>query len=227
MPRPDPAPLVGRKGELDFLSKTLDNAAKGAGGSVFIVGEGGIGKTRLATAAADLAAKEGWNVAIGRSYPVETGVPYALFSDALLPFVRAFDPATLAVLTRGAPELRYLIPRSRGQQPRARFGATLRDQGTAAGNSPSFYHDSTRTAAVLVIGTCTGEPRAGAAPFRSAQNREPADRLLGTYSKPSGTPTQFCAAPSNVVPGTSRETLDPIGEEEVEEIVEQCVSTRL
>src|SRR6266568_8514781 len=101
MRRPDEAPLVGRSGELALLSKTMDEAAKGAGRSVFIVGEGGIGKTRLAIAAADRALKRGWSVAVGRAYPVETGVPYALFSDALLPLVRNFEPATLSVLTRG------------------------------------------------------------------------------------------------------------------------------
>ncbi|HYS69150.1 MAG TPA: ATP-binding protein, partial [Gemmatimonadaceae bacterium] len=72
------APLVGRSTELALLSKTMDEATKGSGRSVFVVGEGGIGKTRLVTAAADRALKRGWQVAIGRAYPVETGVPYAL-----------------------------------------------------------------------------------------------------------------------------------------------------
>ena len=75
MPRPDEAPLFGRTAEIALLSKALDDATQGAGRSVFIVGEGGIGKTRLATAAAGLAAKRGWSVAVGRAYPVETGVP--------------------------------------------------------------------------------------------------------------------------------------------------------
>src|SRR6476469_6854547 len=111
MPRPDAAPLVGRNAELNQLSKTLDEAGKGAGRSVFIVGEGGIGKTRLAEAVTERASKRGYSVAIGRAYPVETGVPYALFSDALLPTLRALDPATLAILTRGgAAELAYLFP---------------------------------------------------------------------------------------------------------------------
>ncbi|HEY6089324.1 MAG TPA: AAA family ATPase [Gemmatimonadaceae bacterium] len=111
MPRPDVAPLVGRSAELDLLSKMIDDAAKGAGRSVFIVGEGGIGKTRLATAAAERAAKRGWSVAVGRAYPVETGVPYALFSDALSPIVHALEPSTLSVLTRGgAAELGYMFP---------------------------------------------------------------------------------------------------------------------
>ena len=129
MPRPDVAPLVGRSADLAFLSKTLDEAAKGAGRSVFIVGEGGIGKTRLATAVAEFAAKRGWSVAVGRSYPVETGVPYALFSDALLPLVRNFEPSTLSVLTRGgAAELGYVFPN---------LGASADRERAAAGAEPS------------------------------------------------------------------------------------------
>ena len=129
MRRPDEAPLVGRSAELALLSKTTDEAAKGAGRSVFIVGEGGIGKTRLAAAAAERAAKRGWNVAVGRAYPVETGVPYALFSDALLPLVRKLDASTLTVLTRGgAADFGQLFPN---------LGTTAERDRTAAGADPS------------------------------------------------------------------------------------------
>jgi len=94
-----------------LLLRTLDDAAGGAGHTVFISGEGGVGKTRLATAVADAAEKRGWSVALGRSYPVETGVPYALFSDALLPLIRKLEPSSLAVLSRGGTaELTYLFP---------------------------------------------------------------------------------------------------------------------
>jgi DNA-binding CsgD family transcriptional regulator/tetratricopeptide (TPR) repeat protein len=111
MPRPDEAPLVGRAAELALLTKTTEEAARGSGRSVFIVGEGGIGKTRLAAAAAERAAKRGWSVVIGRAYPVETGVPYALFSDALLPLVQKMDPGALSILTRGASaDFGYLFP---------------------------------------------------------------------------------------------------------------------
>src|SRR6266480_2198286 len=104
-------PFVGRNAELSLLSNAMDEAAKGSGRSVFIVGEGGIGKTRLAAAAAERAARKGWSVAVGRAYPVETGVPYALFSDALRPMVTKLEPATLSLLTRGgASEFGYLFP---------------------------------------------------------------------------------------------------------------------
>ena len=129
MPRPDEAPLVGRSAELALLSKTIDEAAKGSGRSVFIVGEGGIGKTRLAAAAAERAARRGWTVVTGRAYPVETGVPYALFSDALLPLVQNMEPAALSILTRGASaDFGYLFP-NLGR-------ATDRERG-AAGADPS------------------------------------------------------------------------------------------
>lgn len=111
MLRLNETPLLGRSAELSLLAKTTDEAAAGAGRTVFIVGEGGIGKTRLATAVAERAAKRGWNVAVGRAYPVETGVPYALFADALLPLVRKLDPATMTVLTRGgAADFAHLFP---------------------------------------------------------------------------------------------------------------------
>ena len=106
-----PLPLVGRATELAMLASLLDAADKGRGTTHFLEGEGGQGKTRLALATAERATKRGWTVAIGRAYPVEAGVPYALFTDALLPVLRALDPSALSVLTRGAvSELSSLFP---------------------------------------------------------------------------------------------------------------------
>jgi len=104
-----PLPLVGRSTELAMLSGLLDAAEKGRGTTLFLEGEGGQGKTRLALATGERAAKHGWLVAIGRAYPVEVGVPYALFADALLPVLRTLDAAALSVLTRGA-DLSHVFP---------------------------------------------------------------------------------------------------------------------
>ena len=104
-------PLVGRTADLSALGALLDAGEARRGGSVFLTGEGGVGKTRLAKALGDQAVRRGWKVAVGRAYPVEAGVPYALFSDALLPILRQLDPATLSVMTRGgSAELAYLFP---------------------------------------------------------------------------------------------------------------------
>lgn len=96
-----PLPLVGREGELAALAAWLGAAAAGHGGATIVAGAGGVGKTRLVAAAGARAAREGWTVAVGRAYPVETGVPYAVFADALAPVLRATPAAALAVLTRG------------------------------------------------------------------------------------------------------------------------------
>jgi DNA-binding CsgD family transcriptional regulator len=104
-------PLVGRENELALLTSALTDAEAGAGRTIFLSGEGGIGKTRVASAAAEWAEANGWNVVLGRAYAVETGIPYALFSDALLPSLKKLEPSTLTVLTRGsASELAYLFP---------------------------------------------------------------------------------------------------------------------
>ncbi len=79
--------------------------------TVFVVGESGIGKTHLVEALVEHAAQRGFTVAIGRAYPVETGVPYAVFSDALLPLLRGVEPSVLTLLTRGGTaELVQLFP---------------------------------------------------------------------------------------------------------------------
>jgi len=93
---------------------------------VFLAGESGIGKTRVASAAAESAVDKGWNVALGRAYAVETGIPYALFSDALLPSLKKLESGTLSVLSRGGTaELAYLFPAlgAGGERERVTAGA--------------------------------------------------------------------------------------------------------
>lgn len=104
-------PLIGRGEELARLTRALDDAERGSPSTIFIAGEGGIGKTRLADTIVSEATRRKWTTAVGRAFPVETGVPYALFADALLPTLKAMDAATLAVMSRGGEaELARLFP---------------------------------------------------------------------------------------------------------------------
>jgi DNA-binding CsgD family transcriptional regulator/tetratricopeptide (TPR) repeat protein len=231
MPRPDPAPLVGRKGELDFLSKTLDKAAKGAGRSVFIVGEGGIGKTRLAMAAADLAARQGWSVAIGRSYPVETGVPYALFSDALLPLVRSFDPATLSVLSRGgATELGYVFPSLGASPDRAHASAGADPSEIKARLLWTFTQFLGRLAAkqplFIVLENLQWADASSLELLHFVARQLEGQRivLLGTYIEAERDTNLVLRSTEQSLTGLGCldvRKLDPLEEGEVEEIVEQ------
>ncbi len=124
------APLVGRDREMSLIATVLRDSRDGSGSTLIVSGEGGVGKTRLLAEAASRARSDGWNVVIGRSYAVETGIPYALFSDALLPSIRSLDAGALAVLTRGgAAELAYLFPAlgSSGDRERAATGMDASD----------------------------------------------------------------------------------------------------
>jgi len=105
-----PLPLVGRTAELAMLRRVLEEATSSRGRTVVLHGEPGIGKTRLVQETVELAGARGWTTAIGRAYPVETGMPYAPFADALVPLLQRYDRAALATLTRGGGELAQLFP---------------------------------------------------------------------------------------------------------------------
>ena len=108
-------PLVGRTEELGFLGNALANAGSGAGGAVFLRGTTGIGKSRLAVAAAEEANRLGFLTVRGQAYKVETGIPYGLWSNAFLPVLREMDASALSVLTRGGEEeLARVVPALRG-----------------------------------------------------------------------------------------------------------------
>ncbi|MGE0159532.1 MAG: helix-turn-helix transcriptional regulator [Gemmatimonadales bacterium] len=102
---------MGRTRELAALEGLLESGRDGGTSVVIVSGEGGVGKSRLAWELGVRAERRGWKVAYGRAFPVESGIPYALFSDAFLPILRELDPDALTLLTRGgAEELRYLFP---------------------------------------------------------------------------------------------------------------------
>jgi len=109
-PLTDLLPLVGRAPELAALEALLESPDR-AVSTVLLSGEGGSGKSRVAVELAGRALRRGMVVARGRAYPVERGVPYALFADAFLPILKDMDPETLTVLSRGGEgKLRYLFP---------------------------------------------------------------------------------------------------------------------
>ncbi|MBK9408972.1 MAG: DUF2791 family P-loop domain-containing protein [Gemmatimonadetes bacterium] len=95
-------PLVGRRAELGVLRMALDAAAEGKGQTIFLAGESGVGKTRLVQLLAREALRREMFVAAGGAYAAETGIPYGMLSDALVPALRDLPPATLSVLARGA-----------------------------------------------------------------------------------------------------------------------------
>src|SRR5919202_1721885 len=102
---PSQPPLVGRAEDLRRLDDALARAAAGRGCARFLVGEAGIGKTRLARELLARARAHGFRVLEARAYPLDGGLAYSLFVDAFGPFLPRLEPARQSALVGG---LNYL-----------------------------------------------------------------------------------------------------------------------
>ncbi|MFI7120010.1 helix-turn-helix transcriptional regulator [Amycolatopsis sp. NPDC049868] len=111
--------MIGRDAELAELSGALDRAIAGRGGAIFLVGEGGIGKSRLAIEAASRAVAADIPVLQGRASSIGPLVPFRPLTQALLSHFRGGGPPEAAELDPFIPVLAQLIPDwSRGDRPR-------------------------------------------------------------------------------------------------------------
>lgn len=80
--------VAGRDAETEQLRGALDAAIAGSGSMAFVVGEAGIGKSRLAAEVAAEAGRRGLPVLRGRAVPTTTPVPYRPLAEALCSAVR-------------------------------------------------------------------------------------------------------------------------------------------
>ena len=105
------ARLVGRSRELAQLRAALAEAAAGRPSLAFVVGESGVGKSRLVAELGALAAADGTRVLSGECVELGEGeLAYAPLVTALRPLVRDSDPV-LAELPAGIrAELATLLP---------------------------------------------------------------------------------------------------------------------
>lgn len=101
--------LVGRTVEMDHLAAQLEHAASGRGCATFLVGEMGIGKTRLAQETLALARARGFAVMEGRAYLLEGRLAYAPVFAAFGPFLRHLDSTRQARLVSGLSDLGRLF----------------------------------------------------------------------------------------------------------------------
>jgi DNA-binding CsgD family transcriptional regulator len=115
-----PAPadvFVGRSVELDLVRAWLARVGEGGAPGLFVVGEPGVGKTRLLTEASGIATERGMRVARASCLPLTT--------------VLAFDPALELLRSLSAPVGSHLV---RGS-PRELFGVLVEqlEQASVAG----------------------------------------------------------------------------------------------
>jgi len=114
--RNDPAallnrtPFVGRVGPLQRLTSKLEQACKGSGSVAMVLGEPGIGKTRMLEEFIDLARQQGAMVLRGACYDGEWQRPYGPFAEVILDYARAADPDELKLFGASAPILARVAP---------------------------------------------------------------------------------------------------------------------
>ena len=102
--------LIGRRVELDRALSLLDRVAAGTAATMFLVGEPGIGKTRLAASIARESAGRGFTVLYGRC-DEGLAAPYQPVVEAVGPWLAACPDAALArVVGSSGPELTMLWP---------------------------------------------------------------------------------------------------------------------
>jgi DNA-binding CsgD family transcriptional regulator len=81
--------LVGRHAELQALTSVLDAAGEGRGSAVFVVGDAGVGKSRLVREATAVAAERNFFVLVGRATESSVPVPFRPITEALMGAARA------------------------------------------------------------------------------------------------------------------------------------------
>lgn len=110
-------PFIGREQEMAELIEALDNAKGGHGGLVMLVGEPGIGKTRLIEELETVALEHGLHLAKAACYESGSSPPYWPWTQAIRSVLIEPSEAVLAALdTRAAviaeivPEIGNLVP---------------------------------------------------------------------------------------------------------------------
>src|SRR5262245_7982308 len=107
--RPDA--LVGRADELESLEQLLDELDRGEATAVELLGEPGIGKTRLLAELAARSELRGHLVLSGSASELERELPFSVFVHALDEYVESLDSEVLAALDEDVQaELAHVLP---------------------------------------------------------------------------------------------------------------------
>ncbi len=106
--------VIGRDDQLGLLDAALESARQGRGGAVFLLGEAGIGKSRLAAECSYRAFTAGLAVLRGRSGATGGAMPFRPIAEALLSLFRVSGPPQDPELAPYRSALAGMLPEWRG-----------------------------------------------------------------------------------------------------------------
>ena len=127
---------VGREAETDILARAMTGAQAGQSGCTLLVGEGGVGKSRLLHDMAAAARRDGISTAAGRA-AISAPAPFSLIAEALrILAARSSDgPDALSVRSRAAADPSR-VGGGGGVRPRCRATAAARARSHGAAAAP-------------------------------------------------------------------------------------------
>ncbi|MGH2725436.1 MAG: ATP-binding protein, partial [Actinomycetota bacterium] len=193
--------IVGRDAETSAIAEALTGAREGRGGLLFLVGEAGIGKTRLARHAEERARQSGMRAIRGRAAPGAGPIPFRPLAEAIQTGLRLHGVPGEPELEPYRPALRGLVPAwsatpSTDVTPLMLFeGVSLLMRALAAGDGLvvlledlhwadadtlgvlDYLADAVTGDRVLVVGTVRDEPSAALDLAESIAARRAATRL--------------------------------------------------
>jgi class 3 adenylate cyclase/tetratricopeptide (TPR) repeat protein len=102
--------LVGRDRELHVLTTALEEARTSRGTAVFVLGEAGMGKSRLVAELAGAAREHGCTVALGRAVEGHGQAPFRALTEALFSTFRHTGPPELAEIAPFRAALGRVVP---------------------------------------------------------------------------------------------------------------------
>jgi DNA-binding CsgD family transcriptional regulator len=112
--------LIGRDDEIAATQRLLSRAQDGGGSVALIVGEAGVGKSRLLRAMSDEARRAGFFLLHGACFEAERSIPYAPLLDLVRLLVSSASSALAAhVFAPAASELVSIFPELRALLPEA------------------------------------------------------------------------------------------------------------
>jgi DNA-binding NarL/FixJ family response regulator len=223
--------FVGRARELQSLDLALSGLARNGGSAITILGEPGIGKTRLLAELRERAEQLGFLVLSGSASELERELPFSVFVDALDEYLQSLEPRRLATLDEAdLAQLGHLFP-SFGDHA-AGVGAGLQDERFRTHRAVRRMLEAIAVPKPLVLVLDDVHwADAGAIELLASLLRHPpaAAVLIAVAVRPRQVPERLSAALERATRsgGIDRVELEPLSAREAEALVGDAAAGRL